>query len=136
MLGVGYDWNRETDKSLAAHNQSLQIRRQLYGKDHFDVARGYAAIGDLYWYRDQFQQAVKFSGNAIDIINKLECGNTLRAGRTYYSLATAYRGLADFERANIYGSKALSILADKSYGDKARCNLLLGNINLQMARFQ
>ena len=135
LLGVCYDWDRKKEMSLEAHNQALQIRKQLYGEMHFDVARGYAAIGNMFGYIDQFQNAVKYLGDAVEIFTNLNCENSLRAGRTYYSLASAYRGLADYERANIYGLKALSILTKTFSGDRARCNLLLGNINFQMAQF-
>jgi CHAT domain-containing protein len=136
LLGVCYDWDRKLNRSLEAHNQAINIRIQLYGENHFDVARGYAAIGDMYGYLDQLEPAINFLSNAVDILNKLGCENSLRAGKTYYSLASAYRGLADYERANIYGSKALAILADHSSGDRARCNLLLGNINFQIDNFE
>ena len=136
IMGVCYDWNNQIDKALEAHNQALEIRMDLYGENHIDVALVNYAIGDMFVAYKQFTNAVKYLTRSRKTLENLGCQNSLQAGRTYYSLASAYRELADFDRANIYGLKALSILENNTVDDETRCYQLLGNIKLEMQDYE
>lgn len=135
IMAVNYDWQRNLDKSLLTHNKALEIRINVYGENHIDVARGYHAIGEMYWYDDQNLNAVEYISKATSILGNLGCENSLQAGKTYYVIASAYRELADFQRAGIYGQKALAIL-ENNIADRTRCYNLLGNLHSSMQNYE
>ncbi|GJM29769.1 MAG: hypothetical protein DHS20C17_24040 [Cyclobacteriaceae bacterium] len=132
IQGVNYDWQKQYDASLQAYNQALEIRKRLLGEIHIDVALSYSAIGEMYLFRQQFLNAKKYLTKATDIIEQLDCPSLLKAGNTYYYLASAYRGLADSDKAGVYGLKALSIHKNNTINDQTRCYNLLGNLYLDM----
>ncbi len=137
IIGVNYDYQRQLSASLEAHNKSLEIRRGLYGENHIDVAMSFRAIGEMYSFsQQQYLNAKKYFTNAINILEQLGCHNLLKAGDTYYSLASSYRSLKDYDKARIYGLKALSILESNTINDRTRCYNLLGNIHLELQNYE
>lgn len=139
IIGKCYDWQREVQKSLQAHNQALEIRRDLFGENHFDIARGYRAIGEMFRYDDQSMNAEKYLAKAAYILVNLGCENSLEAGNTYYSLASTYRGLGDYDKASIYCIKALSVFENiyiNTFDNRTNCYSLIANINFNKRNYE
>jgi len=136
IQAVNYDWQRKYDLALKSFNQALDLRKDLYGEVNLDVALTYSAMGEMYLYRQQYLNAKKFLTKAIDIIEQLDCRNSSKVGNTYYYLASSYRHLRDFEKAGIYGLKALSLQQNNTLNDQTRCYNLLGNVNQGMQNYQ
>ena len=138
-IGIFYDHQGEVEKSLNAHNQAQAIRRDHHGETHIDIARGHRAIGELYKWDFQYLNAVEYLNKAANLLTDLGCENSLEAGNTYYTLASAYRTLADYEKASIFCFKALSVFENfrnKTFGYRANCYSLLGNINHSKGDFE
>lgn len=139
IMAVNYDWQRKLDKSLLAHNKALEIRTNLYGENHVYVARSYRAIGEMFWYDQQNMNAEKHLSKALDIMVNIGCESSLDAGTAYYTLASTYRRLGDYDKAKIYCLNALSVF-EKINGNtvsfKTNCYSLLGNINFNKKDYQ
>ncbi len=135
LIGRSYDWGRKFDQALAAYNKALEIRLELYGEYHIDVAWEYIAMGDMFWYNDQNLNALKQLYKAVDVLMQAGCRNSQELGDTYYRLAATYRALKDLDKAEIYGLRALSIFKD-NFSKRARCYNLLANVNEDKNEFE
>lgn len=119
-------------EALNVLEKSLSIRLEKYGHEHLSVAENFNSIGLEFTYLKQYDQAIKYHSNALEITNKI-LGNTHNhKSATYLSnLGMAYYHKNEKDTAAYYFQKALDIrrnVLDESNPDLATSYEWIGTI--------
>ncbi len=99
--GYAYYLQYEPDSALAYYQRTLEIRENLYGKNHIKVADIHDKIGLAYDDRGDYQDALKYKLLAIKIAQELT-GEELALGDFYTSAGASYELIGNYEKALSY----------------------------------
>ncbi|MCP4607076.1 MAG: tetratricopeptide repeat protein [Proteobacteria bacterium] len=112
LLNIGSAWNSigEYEKAVEALNQSLQLSRRTYGKDHIQIAKtiihlGFAwnELGDTYKAIDLFEQA-------LDILRRVVGNDNYNIVVVLLNIGEAWIKLGMHEEALKHYTEARRIL--------------------------
>ena len=84
----------------------LEIRKEVYGPDHFNTSICYNNIGTTYHYAGEYTKALEYYSMAISIFEKVYGVNH---PDTYNNIGLLYAELGDYEKALEYLFKALAV---------------------------
>ncbi|CAN5179110.1 CHAT domain-containing protein [soil metagenome] len=132
MYGVYYMYIKEGEKALKMHEKALEIRLNLFGKEHLKIAESYNGIGEVYRYAiENYFQAEEFFQRTVDILHTLTNFNKKILFRAYYNLATTNRLIYDYDKALLYGLKSEELLGSLEESNSTwliSCYNMLANI--------
>ncbi|TAG92481.1 MAG: CHAT domain-containing protein, partial [Bacteroidetes bacterium] len=116
LLGVCF-WNLgQKEKALDHYNQTLKIRKEIYGNEHEIVAGTYNDIGLLY-ANDDLEKAAEYYQKAIDIYEKKLGITHPKVANLYNNLALLYQKQHNLAKSEIFLQKVLEIRI-KTFGEK------------------
>jgi tetratricopeptide (TPR) repeat protein len=79
--------------------QALAIRRQVYGNDHFDVARTLTDLGEIYSQWGQYDKAESAHREQVRILKKLFPDGHVKLSNAYSDLASILAARDEFSEA-------------------------------------
>jgi serine/threonine-protein kinase len=92
-----------------ALNRGLELRRQIHGSQHRDVADSLDALGALYTRQGQYGEAEKTLRSALDLIGNTVGAESAEAAATLQHLADVQIQRASFAAAEASAQQALAI---------------------------
>jgi tetratricopeptide (TPR) repeat protein len=111
LIGLSYHYLRiSTDSSLFYSDWALQYSNET--QNERGVARALLMKGSASNYQGNFQIAVKFQRDALEIFEKLN--DTVAIGITLNNLGTNYQSLGDYSRAVDQYQKSLMIARNQA----------------------
>lgn len=131
------EYGNDSSLAIQYYERAIEIRKQLYGLWHEDVAACFYSMGDIYKYRDyDFYKAEKCYEQSLQILERINSKNHRQIARHYYNLATTNRSQQDYEKALSYASHALHLvteLEDRVF--QQRAYVVLANIYRDLMQF-
>ena len=126
------------DEALAVLKELAQNREKLLGEKHPETASVYSDIGAVYGVKCDFENALKYTLMALDIlVEELGIEHPYTAG-CYMIIGEIYRLMSDFDKALEYHIKALKIFKKVS-GEElfsiADCYHKIGNVYGEMGDY-
>ena len=94
---------------MICHNAALEMRLDLLGEYHEDVAVSLNNIGALFSSMKQYETAIDFYGKALTVLNIILGNNTMRFATTLGNIAVVYYRLQDWLRSIDYCDAALKV---------------------------
>ncbi|MBR5493295.1 MAG: tetratricopeptide repeat protein [Alistipes sp.] len=107
-MGSIYSEQNKYDVASEYYKKSLDIRLEVYGENHEEVAVSYNNIGDLYQKKGKFSEALEYFEKALKILQNTN-GEQIYIAATYNNIATIYSDLDKFAEAIEYYKIALDI---------------------------
>ena len=108
-LGQTHDLLGNFTKSKDYHQRALEIRINVLGAKHIDVAASYNNLGLVHRALGELEQAKDYHQRALEIqINVLGAKHIDVAG-SYNNLGSVYHALCELEQAKDYHQRALEI---------------------------
>jgi tetratricopeptide (TPR) repeat protein len=111
---------------MICHHTALEMRLDLLGEYHEDVAISLNNIGALFSTMKQYDMAVDFYGKALSVINVILGNNTMRFATTLSNIAIVYYRQQNYLSAIDYLDAALKVYiqypnyAEKEIGTLAK----------------
>ena len=105
-----YDYAKY-DKAIKVWNRVINLREQLYGKEHPDPASAtsYSNIGVVYNRKGDYDKALEYHFKALAIREKVLGKEHPDTATSYNNIGCVYNSKGDYERALEYYFKALEI---------------------------
>jgi eukaryotic-like serine/threonine-protein kinase len=97
------------DESLVLVNKALELRKNLYGEEHPEVAKNLTGIGYIQSARAKYSQADSLLNRALEINKKFLPPDDMEFAKTYGSLAWVWNLLGDYDKADTLYRKAIEI---------------------------
>lgn len=105
-LGIGYELQDQLDKSITAYQQALIINQKFPKKRQAHIAKIYNNLSIIYKKKQDFEQALAYSNQAIDINKQLQL--PLYLARNIHNKGEIYAEQQDYKKALAEQQKALS----------------------------
>jgi len=138
-LGIAQNRLNEAEKSLLSFQKALEIRLQVLGNKHTDVAGSYNNISNYYLDKGSVDKAMDYIQKAIDIRIPIYGENHISLSNSYHKLGQLYYQKGRLKLASSYMEKALSI-RKATYGNNhpkvASSLALLGAIYKRQGAFE
>ena len=99
----------EYNKSKDYYQRAIQIRMNVLGPNHVDVATSYDNLGLVYQAMGELEQAKDYHQRAIEIYINVLGPNHIDVATSYNNLGLVYEGMAELEQAKDYHQRALEI---------------------------
>lgn len=106
-------------QALDTFQESLQLRKKLYGEKNYNLAIVYKGIGIQYNKLGQFNRALKYFELAEQNYLLDEDAGTGRLPSLYQSMGQLYRNKLDYREALRYFNQALNIVLNDTESEKA-----------------
>ncbi len=133
---VVYHWLDMPDTSESMHNQALQLRIKLFGRDSREVADSYLWMGVLYnWGLRRLDVAKEYYLKAMALQKKYMPQSRYSLGSTYFGLAIVARANYDFDETITMLKEYSSLYFDLPY-EQAAALQLLANIYTDQGDFE
>ncbi len=128
-LGAVYHLTGQLDAAVEAHDEALELKREVFGPEHIEVAFSLSNLGKLYIDLGEFDRAEALIREAIELfaatlgadhgnvaVVRINLGHVLRGQGEYSPAAEAYREALDgirrvFGEGNVRELQALNGLA-------------------------
>ena len=94
---------------LANHMQALQIRRDLFGKQHTDIATSLTNVGHWYGEQGDLQRALEYSEQALAMRRELFGNQHPAIATPLNNVGQWYGKRGDLQRALEYSEQALAM---------------------------
>lgn len=137
-LGRAYQSLEKYKEAMEFYNKSLQIRIEILGKNHLDVATVYNNIGDQYQEQGLYDKSLENHLEAIKIRKHLVGENHIDTGYSYHNIAMVYASKRDYDKALEYNLKALDIFFSV-YGEEHHNIVMsynnIGNVYLSKKKY-
>ena len=104
--GFFLDEYAQYHEAIKVRLRLLEIRKEVYGPDHFNTSICYNNIGTTYHYAGEYTKALEYYSMAISIFEKVYGVNY---PDTYNNIGLLYAELGDYEKALEYLFKALAV---------------------------
>ena len=110
-IGIIYADKGEYGKALEYYTKALQIKTELFGKNHLDVdiATSYNNIGHVYCFLNYSDKALEYYNFALEILTEFFGENYPDVATLYNNIGYIYFIQGDCEKALGYYSHALKI---------------------------
>ncbi|CAF4793055.1 unnamed protein product, partial [Rotaria sp. Silwood2] len=103
---------KDYSKSLENFEKWLSIFQETLPERHPYLAITYSNIGDVHRLIGNYEKALSFHRNALNIQENVQC-NPLECATTYVNLGETYRKMKDYSTALTYFEKGLKIREEK-----------------------
>ena len=110
------------DKALEYHQQSLAIRKQIFGESHPSVANSYNNIGTVYHSHDDYARALEYYQKSLVIWKQVFGDFHPDVAFSYNNIGCVYHSQGDYAHALEYHQHSLTIrkqLLGESHPDVA-----------------
>ncbi len=108
-LGIALRSIGEYNKALEYFKKSLNIRLQIYKRDHPKIAIAYNAIGSILNYKLDHKNALKYYKKALKINNKLYGENHINVSYSYENIANSYQKNKQYDLSEEYFNKSILV---------------------------
>jgi len=108
QIGIIYDLTEDNTKAIKFYEESLQIKKQVYGSNHKDIANAYNNIGDCLVDLKQFDAARDNHLMSLAIRKKLK--DQIGLSVSYINVGNTYSSEGQYQKALEYHTKGLEIL--------------------------
>ena len=108
-IGCIYDERGDYAKALDYYEKALQIRLQIYGEKHLDVAMSYNNIGGICDSRGNYALALKYYEKALHIKLQFYGKRHPDIATSYLSIGGIYADQGNYVQALVYYEKALQM---------------------------
>jgi tetratricopeptide (TPR) repeat protein/tRNA A-37 threonylcarbamoyl transferase component Bud32 len=127
---IGRKYKEWSDYALAEPhlNAALDIRREVFGEQHPDVAESLHDLGELHYHQGEYEQAVRFYEQALDVRRTLFGERHQKVAHTLNNLAGCYATLGDYETAEELYREALEVRRNLGGGESADVADTLNNL--------
>ena len=92
------------------HNKALDIRENVFGIEHPDVATSYNSIGGVYAVQGDYPKALEHYSKALDILEKVFGNEHPNVALSYRNIGYVFYSQGNYPKAMEYTNKALIIL--------------------------
>lgn len=128
---LGIEVDNPIEKELEFLEKALALQEQILGKNHYQVANTYQALGNYYYeIKKDFDKGFEYQQKALDIRQNLFEDSHPQIASSYTELATYYRVMNMFDKELECLEKALMIqlkTLGEEHKDIARNYYLMGN---------
>ncbi|MEE8526130.1 MAG: tetratricopeptide repeat protein, partial [Thermoanaerobaculia bacterium] len=118
-MGVVYRKLGLYDEAEPFLGSSLEVREDLLGADHVDVATSLGNVATLYWHQGRYTEAEPLAERALAIREKTLGGEHPDVAASLDDLALVYRRLGKLDAAEPLFQRALKI-REKAFGPEHR----------------
>ena len=121
-IGLVRDMEGNVDAAMECHNKSIEIWRELFGRQSFEVTVGYNNLATVYYKKDDYNTALDYFQQSLEIRKNLLGAYSLPVAACYNNLGATYDALNDYEQALKCYMKSLTIrdsLQEPNHPDKA-----------------
>ena len=108
-IAVVYQNQGDYTKALVYYGNALDIRLQVLGKEHPDIATTYNNIALVYYAQGDYTKALEYFEKAIEIAEHVLDKDHPDIATTYNNIALVYKALGDYTKAQEYFEKSLDI---------------------------
>lgn len=126
-IGVGYNSLGDYEQMSVYTQRSVEIERKLFGSDSPSLVQGLSSLVTASIELQQYDRAVAYGNEALDIINKQSPGifPARNEPDLYLNLGVCYYRLSDYSKSVLYLEKAESFYsAGNMVRDEKYINLL------------
>ena len=119
------------DFSLSLSEILLEIRGRVLGQNHPDIATSYNNIGNVYFYKGDYDRALEYYLKAVKIKESVLGGNHPDTAMSFYNIGMIYSAKGDYDKALEYYLKAVKILESvlgANHPDTAMSYNNIGNV--------
>ncbi|MEO6168180.1 MAG: tetratricopeptide repeat protein [Chitinophagales bacterium] len=99
LMGVVENVKGNYTKSIALHQQALDIRFKELGKNNSDVASSYGNMGNVFFNSGDFDKATTYHTTALEIRQELYGAGAPELAQSYNNLGNAYREKKQYNTA-------------------------------------
>ncbi|CAE7719484.1 KLC1 [Symbiodinium sp. CCMP2592] len=117
-LGAAYHDAGQAEEALLQHQQALELRKEIVGKEHPGVAECVNNLGNIYFARGSYQKAAEHFEQALAIL-AASCPDTPFVALTLYNLGLCRAHLGQPQPAEAALKRALR-LAERLLGSEHR----------------
>jgi len=117
-LGVAYHDAGQAEEARLQHQQALELRKEIVGKEHPGVAECVNNLGNIYFARGSYQKAAEHFEQALAIL-AASCPDTPFVALTLYNLGLCRAHLGQPQPAEAALKRALR-LAERLLGSEHR----------------
>jgi len=110
--GLFYTRTNAFDSAIYYHDKSIDLRKELFGEQAFELADNYYFKGQLYHRMSNYSKAEELYRSAIEIYSLYLPENHDTFGRLYSELTKCLRVQFDFMNAIQYGKQSIEITKD------------------------
>ena len=97
------------DKALEYYQKALEIRKQVLGESHPDVALSYNNIGVVYDAQGYYDRALEYHQQSLEIRKQVLGESHPDVALSYNNIGVVYYAQGDYDRALEYYQKSLEI---------------------------
>ncbi|XP_078345306.1 uncharacterized protein LOC144630816 [Oculina patagonica] len=105
------------DLSMSYHKKALNIKKNIYGEEHADVAVSYNNLGLVYRKLGQYNEAKEYQEKGLVIRKKIYGEEHAAVATSYNNLGVVYQDLGQYNEAKEYQEKGL-VIRKKIYGEE------------------
>ena len=99
----------EYNESKDYHQRAIEIRMNVLGPNHINVATSYNNLGLVYKAMGKLEQAKDYHQRAIEIRMNVLGPNHIEVAKSYNDLGLVYETMGELEQAKDYHQRALEI---------------------------
>ncbi|CAJ1379246.1 unnamed protein product [Effrenium voratum] len=122
-LGVAFNDAGQPEEALAQHQEALQLRKDIVGKNHSSVAECLNNLGNIYYHRGSFQKAAEHFEQALELLSESLRTDTPFVALTLYNLGLCRANLGQLPAAEAALKKALQI-AERTMPSSQQADLI------------
>ena len=115
-IGSVLDAQGKPEEALAIHQKSLDIKLNVFGPDHPDIAVTYNNIGVVYLQQAKYPEALNMYQKSLNIDIKVHSCNHPCVADTLYKIAHIYESQELFESA----AESYDRLGDRDWAEIMR----------------
>ena len=109
FLGVNNNVFGNNRKALEYQEKALELRKELFGEKHPDMARSYSNVGYTYGALGEHRKALEYQEKALELRKKLFGEKHPDTATSYNNVGSTYGALGDHRKALEYQEKAFQI---------------------------
>lgn len=116
-LGVICYKQAQYQTALEYWQESLNIKREIFGEKHTYVANAYNSIAAVHYSQTQYQKALEYWHKSLSIFSELYGEKHTTVADSYNNIAIVYKRQSQYKKALEFYQKALSTFLEV-YGEK------------------
>ncbi len=101
------------EKAIACYEQSLSIKKQILGPQHYSIANTYSNLGLAYQALKDYPRSLDYMRQALDLRIKLFGEQHPEVARCYSRMGIVYNLIEDYDKALDFGFRAEAIILNK-----------------------
>ena len=99
----------ENEKALDCYSKALDIRKKIFGIEHYYTALSYRNIGELYFAMNDYDKAIEYYMTALEIQKKVMGTEHPSTANTYKNIGDVYFAKKKYNQVLKYLKKAMQI---------------------------